>query len=140
MDKICLINPPTTQGDDLYFPMALVTLGTHLKETGHPLEIIDFDFDRRKDPALSQWSYFKKRAIQRLEGTNARIFGISSICSNFPVSLLLAQEIRRRFPSSRIILGGPQPSSVPEEILNVCPWVDVIVIGEGEKTLPDLIA
>lgn len=140
MNKICLINPPTTGpfSKDVYFPMGPVCLGSTLKENSISVEIVDFDLDLKKDPSLSEWHRFKDHAIQRLEETRIQFFGISSICSNFPIALLLAKEIRRKWPSSRIVLGGPQPSAVPEETLKTCPWIDVIAIGEGEETLLDL--
>jgi len=141
MTKICLINPPTTPyfSKDIYFPMGLISLGTSLEEEGIESEIIDFDLDLKKDPSLSNWETFKRHALQRLDHTECDVFGISSICSNFPFALLLANEIKMKWPNSKVILGGPQPSSVPEETLRVCPWVDIIVIGEGENTLVELM-
>ncbi|MHC4325746.1 MAG: hypothetical protein ACYSUX_15870, partial [Planctomycetota bacterium] len=102
MTEICLVNPPTTgQQDSIYFPMGLVTLGTLLKNHQIPFEIVDFDFESRNDRSLSQWFFFKQYAIRRLEQTQSQVFGISSVCSNFPVSLLLAKQIRKKWPSSR---------------------------------------
>jgi len=120
--------------------MSLVCLGTILKSCNFDTEIVDFDLELRKNPALTEWNRFKNYAIERLATVGTKIFGISSICSNFPITLLLSQEIKKKWPSSKIILGGPQPSSVPEQTLKFCPWVDVIVIGEGETTLTELAA
>ncbi len=119
--------------------MALVALGSMLKAGQIPFELIDFDLELQNKPLLSQWHYFKDYALRRLKKTDTRCFGISSICSNYPVSLLLAKAIKERWPRSCIILGGPQPSAVPEETLRLCPWVDVIVIGEGEWTCVELM-
>ncbi len=141
MTKICLINPPTTAFDskDIYFPMGLISLGTVLENNGIDFDIIDFDLELKDNPLLSKWNAFKNYALQKLAKSNSQIFGISSICSNYPYTLLLAKEIKRQWPNSRIILGGPQPSSVPEETLKACPWIDVISIGEGEQTLLELM-
>ncbi|HEX5038093.1 MAG TPA: radical SAM protein [bacterium] len=141
MSKICLINPPTTLSSSraLYFPMALVCLGSVLKKKGYESSIIDFDLAVRENSSLGTWEAFKEYAVHELQGTQSRIFGISSISSNYPIALLLAAAIKERIPDARVILGGPQPSSVPEETLRACPWVDVIVIGEGEETLLDLV-
>lgn len=142
MGKICLVNPPTGAGSgSAYFPMALVALGTVLKGEGRSFEIVDWDLEISRNPSLlKDWCHFKRYAADKLIGTGSNIFGISSICSNFPTTLLLAEEIKRRKPSTLIILGGPQPSSVPEETLRSCPWIDVVVIGEGESTIVDLLA
>lgn len=139
MTKICLINPPTSyQKDSISFPMGLVALGTVLKKHEIPVEIVDFELELSQDRSLSQWFYFKRYALHRLEQVDSQVFGISSMCSNFPVSVLLAQKIRKKWPSSHIILGGPQPSAVPEETLRRYPWIDIVVIGEGEETLLEL--
>jgi radical SAM superfamily enzyme YgiQ (UPF0313 family) len=140
-DKVTLINPPTTPPiADIYFPMALVSLGSFLRQNGFQTEVIDFDLHMRKFPPLIHWHSLKEHVLRELEKTGSEIFGISSICWNYPFALLLAKEIRNRWPHSKIILGGPQPSAVPEETLNYCPWIDVIVIGEGERTLLELVS
>src|ERR1043166_6795274 len=40
------------------------------------------------------------------------VFGLSSICSSYPLTLRLAQEIRRMNQQATIVLGGPQASVV----------------------------
>lgn len=140
MTKICLINPPTTlaSSHSLYFPMALVCLGSALRKNGLDCNIVDFDLTAREIPSFNDWETFKTHAIAELKHTQDLVFGISSISSNFPIALLLARAIKESIPGSRVILGGPQPSSVPLETLKACPWVDVIAVGEGEETIVDL--
>ena len=138
--KICLINPPTTPpGAEVFFPMALIALGSHLQSRGVSVEIVDFDLALKEDVSLLDYERFKEFALNRLASLDTRIFGISSICNNFPVSLLLAQAIRERWPDSKILLGGHQPSSVPEETLAAFPFIDLVVIGEGEITLTEIM-
>ncbi len=40
--------------------------------------------------------------------------------------------LRRELPDSAIILGGPEVSYNPEEILKECEWCDFVLSGEGE--------
>ncbi|MCE9626019.1 MAG: B12-binding domain-containing radical SAM protein, partial [Deltaproteobacteria bacterium] len=70
---------------------------------------------------------------------SADVFGISSICSNFPFAFELADLLRTHHPRARIVLGGAQPSSVPVEAMEFCPAIDAIVIGEGEETFLELL-
>ena len=70
---------------------------------------------------------------------NFDIFGLSSICSSYPLTLRLAQEIRRTNPHAKIILGGPQASVVDVATLHAFPCVDVIVRGEADDTFPSLL-
>jgi Fe-S oxidoreductase len=137
--KICLINPPTTDLADaqMYFPMALITLGGVIKSLGGHSELWDFDLYFRKIKNSSEKS-FRKLIQHGVDGIGTDVFGISSICSNFPMALWIAKEIKFHRPNSMIILGGPQPSSLPTEILKTFDFIDVVAIGEGEKTLEEL--
>lgn len=67
------------------------------------------------------------------------IFGLSTICGSYPLTLRLAQEIRRTNPQAKIILGGPQASVVDVATLKEFPCVDVIVRGEADDTFPELL-
>jgi anaerobic magnesium-protoporphyrin IX monomethyl ester cyclase len=48
-------------------------------------------------------------------------------------------HVKKRFPGSVIVTGGPHPTIAPEEVLQRFP-VDVCVRGEGEKTFSRLVA
>jgi hypothetical protein len=67
------------------------------------------------------------------------VFGLSSICSSYPLTLRLAQEIRRMNPHATIVLGGPQASVVDVATLRAFPSVDIIVRGEADDTFPSLL-
>jgi radical SAM superfamily enzyme YgiQ (UPF0313 family) len=67
------------------------------------------------------------------------VFGFSSICSSYPLTLRLAREAKRLNPEARIILGGPQASVVDVPTLRAFPCVDIIVRGEADETLPILL-
>lgn len=137
--KICFINPPTTDLSDslIYFPMALITLGGVIKKLGGQAEVWDFDLYFRKIKNCSE-NNFRKLIHYGVKGVGTNVFGISSICSNFPMAIWIAKEIKSQNPDSLIILGGPQPSSLPKEILETFDFIDCVAIGEGEKTIEDL--
>jgi radical SAM superfamily enzyme YgiQ (UPF0313 family) len=67
------------------------------------------------------------------------IFGLSSICSSYPLTLRLAEEIRNVNSRAKIILGGPQASVVDVATMRAFPSVDVIVRGEADDTFPTLL-
>ncbi len=136
--QVCLINPPTTDPKErsLYFPMALLTLGGVLKAGGVPTELWDFELYFKK---VRNTTERKFRRLLRLgvEGSRAKVFGISAICSNFPMALWIAREIKEIRPEAIVVLGGAQPSSIPQETLTRFPFVDAVAIGEGERTLQE---
>ncbi len=137
---IYLINPPTTAMDaEVFFPMALVVLSTYLKNNGYTVEIIDFDLMIKKDLSLYKWDNFIKHAIKHIVRLKPALVGISTICSNYPISIILAKEIKKTLPDTKIILGGHQASAVYKETMEKFPWIDAIGIGEGEQTLLEIL-
>jgi hypothetical protein len=56
------------------------------------------------------------------------VVGLSSICSSYPLTLRLTQEIRRANPQAKIILGGPQ-ASLAGLLLHLC---------DGQHTVSDI--
>lgn len=137
--KICLINPPTTSPEEeSYFPMALLVLGGFLKQAGIACHVVDLDLLHRQNFRKND-EYFLKKMIKRLKKAKTDIFGITTICSNFPQAILLAKYIKKKLPRAKIILGGPQVSALPGETMETFPFIDFVVIGEGELTLVDLL-
>ncbi|MFO1519527.1 MAG: radical SAM protein [bacterium] len=118
--------------------MALLTLGGVLKACGTEAELWDFDLYFKNAGNLTE-SAFRKMLRLGVRGAKSPVFGISSICSNFPMALWIAREIKACRPEALVILGGPQPSSVPLEILERFEFVDMVVVGEGETTLREMV-
>ncbi len=67
------------------------------------------------------------------------IVGFSSICTNFPLSLIIAKEIKKERKEILTILGGPHVFWFTREILKNLPWIDFIVKGEGELAFLKII-
>ena len=77
-------------------------------------------------PSESFYSF----VVRHLPSQSFDVVGLSSICSSYPLTLRLAQKIRRTNPQAKIILGGPQASVVDVATLNAFPCVDIVVRGE----------
>jgi len=50
----------------------------------------------------------------------------------------MVRATRQSFPDARIVVGGPHPSAYPHRCVDL-PGVDGVVVGEGERTLPELL-
>lgn len=70
---------------------------------------------------------------------SAPIIGISCMSDFLPPVLLAIAKYKREHPDKIFILGGPGPTGVAEAIVSTFPVVDVIVKGEGERTLISLL-
>ncbi len=89
--------------------------------------------------APGQSNRFFPFVVKHLKSLSFDVFGFSSICGSFPLTLRLAREVKRLNPNARIILGGPQASVVDVATMSAFPFVDFIVRGEADETFPALL-
>ncbi len=153
--KICLIGAPTavefepppggrcTQRteEDEQPPLGILSLAAVLERAGIPLEILDLNglFSQCAGEGAVPGEFFR-RATSALQAIDADIIGFSTISSAYPLIVRLACEAKRAHPDTWIVLGGPQASAVDVETLNAFPFVDVVVRGEAEEVLPQVLA
>lgn len=155
MEPICLvtaltvsdfIDPDLTAGAhaNTGAQLGVLTLAAILRRENYDPRVVNlddlfFDFVRmRRDNASSSETFFSY-VVSHLPTEPFAIYGLSSICSSYPLTLRLADEIKRRQPHARIILGGPQASVVDVATMRAFPSVDVIVRGEADDTFPALL-
>ena len=62
-----------------------------------------------------------------------RAIGLSCYIWNIEVVKALAVILKRALPEAAIILGGPEVSFNPDEVLRDMPCADFVISGEGEK-------
>ena len=70
------------------------------------------------------------------------VLGFSCYAWNTQHSLAVAREAKRLSPASVVVMGGPEVPRDPPNLhnwLEVMPFVDSIVFGEGEYTFKELI-
>ena len=70
----------------------------------------------------------------------ADLYGFGSICSTYPLTVRIAESVKKLRPNSTIVFGGPQASVVDVATLTAFPFVDFVLRGEAEISLPALIA
>lgn len=58
---------------------------------------------------------------------------------NIDIVLKLCADLKMIIPGLRLVLGGPEVTYRPSDILLNYPWVDYVVSGEGEAVWPDLL-
>jgi anaerobic magnesium-protoporphyrin IX monomethyl ester cyclase len=125
--KITLLNPRLkTWSPNVYVPLGLAYIGAVLERAGHAVEIIDLNVHRVKD----------RRLRQIVNGSD--IVGITGMITEYHAVVELATTVRAASPQARIILGGPLATALPEKLLAES-GADFLVLGEGEKTIIDLV-
>lgn len=108
-------------------PTGLCYLHSCLKEAGHDSILANF----------STWS--KSRITQELLNQKPDLIGISQWTHNRHTSMELAQLCRNILPDSIIIMGGGHATFCYDDVLKENSPVDIVVIGEGEQTLLELV-
>jgi radical SAM superfamily enzyme YgiQ (UPF0313 family) len=100
-----------------------------------------FDLDRAYADFLGQdgnsgLERFPIWVAEQMANSGIQLFGFSSICSSYPLTLRVAEAVKRVAPGCTILLGGPQASVVDRETLAAFPYVDYVLRGESDLTLP----
>ena len=134
MVKILLISAPYKEslysGDkDNYLSRdySLITLGSALVESGNEVKIIPniYSFDEIK-PVL-------KRNLDW-----ADMLAVSSMTHTYNNALKLINYSKELNPNIFVVIGGHHVTWLPQQALNDCHNIDVVVKGEGEKALVNL--
>jgi radical SAM superfamily enzyme YgiQ (UPF0313 family) len=119
--------------------LGILSLAGVLEQTGSPPCIVNLDqlyyryladFGSRGLQDFPQW------VAPLIASTAAEIYGFSSICSSYPLTIRIAESLKREKPGCTILFGGPQASVVDLPTLAAFPFVDFILRGESERTLP----
>ncbi|MEU8434102.1 radical SAM protein [Streptomyces sp. NPDC029216] len=129
-------------------PLGVLSLAAVLEKGGQQPLIVDLnrwyhEFLRKHhsgeagvDGELVEFSAF---AAERIKLLPADVYGFSTICSSYPLTLRIAETVKQAKPHSVIILGGPQASVVDVPSMQAFPFIDYVVRGEGEESLPLLL-
>ena len=121
--------------------LGILSLAAVLEARGESLCLLDLNrayVDYRESRA-GRGDDFAEVAARILAAKEAEVYGLSTICSSYPLTLRITKALKSLRPGSTILLGGPQASVVDVRTLEAFPWVDLILRGEAEQTLPRLL-
>lgn len=90
--------------------------------------------DCLQDPSAAIWDRMRKIIDRYRPG----VVGISCKSQTFAAAVRVAQVAKAAAPDTLVIAGGPHPSMVGSEVLNV-PEIDLAVRGEGEAVLVQVL-
>jgi len=118
------------------FPLGVLSLHKVMSDTGHDCRIyvphgVAVD-QAEPDTLIKQWA-------SEIVATKPDWVGFSTICSSYPLILLLSKAVKHLMPQIRIVLGGPQASVVAEKSVAAFPWIDYIIRGETESVILDFV-
>lgn len=167
--KILLIQPPVRDFYHTKIrtlPLGLAYLAASLRQNKHTVEILDClpPEKKRQIPIPESFAYMQKfyppgdmgpfrlhskyfhfgsapnEIYERIRSSSPQVVGIACrFTPYFEESIETAAIVKSINPDTPVIFGGAHASALPQAVLK-SPYVDYVVLGEGEKTLPELLA
>jgi radical SAM superfamily enzyme YgiQ (UPF0313 family) len=148
MTKVLLITPPFTQPKTgmkrCILPMGVAYIAAYLEKFGHTVKIIDsivegYDMEIDHDDGQITFGLTDDEIRMRITEFDPEWVGVSCLMTsqahNSHRICKIAKEIN---PKVKTIVGGAHSSSLPDSVMKD-PNVDHITIGEGEKSILDVI-
>lgn len=129
MNTVTLLN--VSFGHPRTVPVGVLSLAAVLERAGRAVAVRDYAVRSYRD--LDGDSFIA--AIDGAEG----VVGVGCMSDTLPFVLTALEGFKARNPGTRLVLGGPGPTGVAGEIIAAFPWIDVVVRGEGEETLLEVV-
>ncbi len=128
--KICLINAPCTiiDDDNLEPPLGALYIAAVLKENNYDVQIYSMT-GCKDDKEVNE----KIKKIPQ-----ADVYGFTTYCTNYNNIKKCINHLWFKYPSSPIVLGGPNATALPEFTLEDANC-DYLIVGEGEDAFLNLI-
>ncbi len=132
--KILLISPPykwedRKVGEGVLPPLGLLYIASVLLEKDHKVELLD----------ARALSLSKNDVKQEIAGRKPDVVGISSMTFNISEAFDIAEIVKNVDKDIKVMIGGAHPTALPTETLEECKHIDIVVYGEGEETVPELM-
>ena len=110
-------------------PLGILYLATVLKERGVEVSVLD-------QPAKG---FTIEETVKWIEKEAPDILGFSTFASSGRTAALISNEVKKKNPNIIIVFGNYYATFNSERVLRKYPSVDIIVRGEGENTVIDLV-
>jgi len=126
--RVLLVNPYYPISETPSPPLGLAYLAAALAETGIEVKILD----------LVVFPYSRAMLKTFLEKFKPQIAGLTAVTMTFDNAMAVTQDIKNLKPEILTVMGGPHVTFCARETLSEHGELDVLVLGEGERTIVDL--
>jgi len=127
--KVLLTEPPVPVSQTPSPPLGLGYLASHLENKGHEVKLID--------PVVLK--YKTKHLTKEIKRFNPDVLGLSAMTPHIYDALSIIEYAKINNPNCLTVLGGPHPTLLAKDTLKESKYLDLIVRGEGEITLAELL-
>jgi len=110
-------------------PLGLAWIASVLEEHGHEVKIVD-----SPTLGLSIGDF-----VEIVKSWNPDIVGLSSLTPTIRLAYKAARAVKAVDEGIKVVMGGVHVTFLWREVLEECPYVDYVVLGEGEESMPKLV-
>lgn len=146
--SVLLVNPPFSSFQSLtssdFFdpqePLGILFLAGYLREKGVHVKVLDCFNDSIHKEGDYYWQGASEAEIEaEFRRQNPGVVGISSMFSVHCHAIhRIAAAAKRAVPDALVVVGGMHASALPQ-IVSSDKNIDIVVVGEGEQTLHEII-
>ena len=126
--RVLLINPYYPISETPSPPLGLAYLAAALAQAEIAVKILD----------LVVFPYSRSMLQDLMAAFKPQIAGITAVTMTFNSAISVIKDIKGINPDILTVIGGPHVSFCERETLISHPELDVVVIGEGERTIVEL--
>ncbi len=127
--KIALIAPPYPLEEAPSPPLGLSYVAAACESAGAQVILLDYIVQK----------YSPEKLAAELAVFKPDVVGATSVTMNFKQAIRIIQDAKKICPKAVTMMGGPHVSFDIENTLKQYPELDLIVYGEGEETLLELV-
>ncbi len=114
-------------------PLSLLCLASVLREAGYEPYILDLDILMVPE-GEAQEAFYVRSILDAIRDGRPGMVGMNCFLStHFPFVRRVASVVKEENPSIPFVIGGIHPTLFAREILEHCPTIDAIALGEGER-------
>lgn len=124
-----LINPPYPFTESPIMPLGLSYIAAVLEKNGFEVQVLDL--------LVSQYS--EDKLYRHMAEFRPEVVGVTAVTMNYPISSNILRLCKRFDENVITVIGGPHVTFCAEQTLREAPWIDIVVRGEGEYTMLDIV-
>jgi anaerobic magnesium-protoporphyrin IX monomethyl ester cyclase len=127
--RTLLINPPYPFTEWPNMPLGLSYIAAVLEENGVEVRVLDL--------LVSQFTEEKVRRC--VAEYRPEVVGVTAVTMNYPTSSRILRLCKESDENVITVMGGPHVTFCAEQTLSEAPWIDIVVRGQGEYAMLDIV-
>ncbi len=137
--KCLLIVPPPERGNT-GFPRGLMHIASFLRQKGCPVTILPLDYFLGEQTSFSE-NDMVAILEDAIKESKPDLVGVSNLFTyNYPACVKILEVCKNIDKTLITVIGGPHVTFQDRICLQDFPFIDIVVRGEGEWTMLDLIS